>query len=251
MTCDLTCIILGHREGRLAVPSLRSFWTAIEFARTAGFTIEPILALDRPDDLTKAVFEAYRGDTSEVREFDFGDQGKVRNTVIGTPEDGAQGTYAAFLDADDLWSKDWLVQGLEYLRDKPETHIAHPAYNYFFEQQKTIFRHVDQEDPEFNPDLLRVVNYWDALCVCPTAIHREIPYCGRNIDGGYAYEDWVWNLETVDHGKIHKVVPDSVLFKRRQKTSQTMKASQNKSLCRPSNLHSYDHAFFATQKAAK
>ena len=46
-------------------------------------------------------------------------------------------------------------------------------------------------------------------------------------------------------GKIHKVVPDTVIFKRRQKDSQTIRASQNKSKNRPNALSLYDHPFFA------
>ncbi len=245
MSFDLSCIIIGHREGRLAVPSLQSYQAAVDTARAAGYTVETRLCLDRPDDLTRALFEAYRGDAPPVLEYDFGDQGKVRNAAIGPSETGVQGHYTAFLDADDLWSADWLVQGLAFLKTMPDTHIAHPAYNYFFEQQATIFCHIDQEDPRFRPDLLRVVNYWDALCICPTAIYRECPFCERDIDGGYAFEDWVWNLETVARGKMHKVVPDTVLFKRRQATSQTIRAGQSNSLGRPTPLSRYNHPFFA------
>jgi hypothetical protein len=129
---------------------------------------------------------------------------------------------------------------LDFLQDKPDTHIAHPAYNYFFENQATIFCHVDQDSPEFRSDLMRVGNYWDALCVCPTSIYREIPFYTRDIANGWAYEDWFWNCQTISAGKVHKVVPDSVLFKRRQKVSQTIRASQNKSLIKPSPLNAYD-----------
>lgn len=240
MSCDLTCIITGHREGRLAVPSLRSFWEAIERARAAGYEVEAILCLDRPDTLTADLFESYKNDATCVDLYDFGDQGKVRNGAVNK----AKGRYCAFLDADDLWSDDWLVQALEFLKDKPETHIAHPEYNYFFEKQATIFKHVDQESPEFRLDLLRSGNYWDALCVCPTAIYKAIPFCDRDIAGGYAYEDWHWNCVTVDAGYIHKVVPKSVLFKRRQESSQTIKASSNKSLTPRHALLDYSHPMY-------
>lgn len=240
MTCDLTCIITGHREGRLVVPSLRSFWAAIEVARNAGFNVEALLCLDRPDDLTKSLFTKFRRDAGDIDVYDVGDQGKVRNGAVTR----AKGKYCAFLDADDLWSDDWLVTALTYLQDKPETHIAHPEFNYFFEQQATIFTHIDQESPEFRLDLLRIRNYWDALCVCPTQIYRDIPFCDRDIAGGYAYEDWFWNCETVAAGCVHKVVKDTVLFKRRQENSQTVKASTNKSLTRRHPLLDFGHPMY-------
>lgn len=243
MTCDLTCVITGHREGRLAVPSLRSFWVAVEAARAASYKVEVLLCLDRPDQLTQKIFQTFKGDAASVDEYDEADQGKVRNAAVSK----AKGRYIAFLDADDLWSEPWLVQALEFLHDKPSTHIAHPEFNYFFEKQATIFTHIDQESPEFQLDLLRVANYWDALCVCPAAIHREIPFCERDIAGGYAYEDWFWNCETVAAGKIHKVVPGTVLFKRRQASSQTIKASANKSLTRVHPLLSYGHPLYVAE----
>jgi hypothetical protein len=243
MTCDLTCIITGHREGRLAVPSLRSFWDAIGAARDAGFTVEALLCLDRPDALTEKLFDTYRQDAVALDLFDVADQGKVRNSAVTK----ARGTYCAFLDADDLWSQNWLVEALTFLKDKPDTHIAHPQYNYFFEKQATIFTHVDQESPDFRLDLLRVANYWDALCVCPTDIYREIPFCDRDIAGGYAYEDWFWNCETVAAGYIHKVVPDTVLFKRRQESSQTVKAASNKSLTRRHPLMDFAHPMYGAK----
>lgn len=236
MICDLTCIITGHREGRLAVPSLRTFWVAIEAARAAGFTVEALLCLDRPDALTEKLFNSYKRDAT-VDIYDVGDQGKVRNGAVVK----ANGKYCAFLDADDLWSQSWLIEALTFLKDKPATHIAHPEYNYFFEQQATIFTHVDQESPEFRLDLLRITNYWDALCVCPTKIHRDFPFCDRDIAGGYAYEDWFWNCETVAAGCIHKVVPDTVLFKRRQASSQTVQAATTKALTRRHPLSNYAH----------
>lgn len=242
MTFDLTCIITGHREGRLAVPSLRAFWAAIAAARAAGFTVEALMCLDRADALTLQMFEAYKQDAGAIDTYDEGDQGRVRNGAVAR----AKGKYCAFLDADDLWSATWLVEALSFLKDKPDTHIAHPEYNYFFEKQATIFTQIDQESAEFRLDLLRVANYWDALCLCPTAIYRAIPFCDRDIAAGYAYEDWLWNCETVAAGYIHKVVPKTVLFKRRQESSQTVKASVNKSLTRRHPLLAYDDPLYST-----
>lgn len=241
MACDLTCVVTGHREGRIAAATLRSFNAAVEDAQAAGRSVQKLFYLDRPDEITRAVFEHFVSPEDELRVVDFGDQGRTRNAAI----DRAEGRYTAFLDGDDLWSADWLVQALAFLQDAPETHIAHPAFNYFFEGQATIYQHIDQEDPAFRLALLRVANYWDALCVCPTAIHREIPFGARDIANGWAFEDWFWNCETIVAGKIHKIVPDTVLFKRRRKSSQTIAASQNRSMIRMNALLRYDGAPYA------
>ena len=127
MAFDLACIVTGHREGRLAVPTLRSFQRAIEVARE-HYSVQALLYLDRPDALTERLFKGFAETPESLQIVDFGDQGQVRNAAI----EKVEGTYTAFLDGDDLWSSDWLVQAMGFLQDKPDTYIAHPAFNYFF-----------------------------------------------------------------------------------------------------------------------
>jgi glycosyltransferase involved in cell wall biosynthesis len=244
MKFDLTCVLTGHREGRLAIPSLRSFWIAIEHARAAGYKVQTILCLDRPDALTQSIFESFKKQTDELIICDYGDQGKVRNEAV----DKAKGKYTAFLDGDDLWSRPWLQQGLEFLAEQGSGVIAHPEFNYFFEKQGSYYCQIDQEAPEFRMDLLRIANYWDALSICETKCHVDHPFCERDIEAGWAYEDWFWNCETLAAEYKHKIVPNTVLFKRRQKTSQTIKAWTNKSLIRYNPLSSYDNPIYWESK---
>lgn len=243
MTFDLTCIITGHREGRVCVPSLRSFDIAVKEAEEAGLTVERLYFLDNPDDLTRDLFTKHAGESGIVEEVSFKDQGLVRNMAASK----ARGKYTAFLDADDLWMKSWLVDAVMFLQDQEGRVVAHPAYNYFFESIATVFCHVDGESDEFDLDLLRMNNYWDALCVCETQLYREFPFSEREIDDGWAYEDWFWNCETFGAGIRHKNVPGTVLFKRRQRMSQTIRASTNKSRIRPNYLSRYDCPLYEAQ----
>jgi hypothetical protein len=235
MACDITCVITGHREGRLAVASLRSFVAAAEACRQAGLAVQCILVLDRPNNLTREIFAAFCEGGGDIVEVDFGDQGRARNVAV----ERAEGEYIAFLDADDIWAGDWLLKAHSFLKERGGKVIAHPEFNYFFEGLASIFCHIDQEDERFDMDLLRIVNFWDALCMCPTDAYRDHPFGIRAIADGWAYEDWHWNCETIAAGYVHKVVPDTVLFKRRQASSQTIRAAANQSRIRKSAMASY------------
>jgi hypothetical protein len=150
----------------------------------------------------------------------------------------------AFLDADDLWMSDWLTRAWVFLEETGPNVVAHPAYNYFFEGQATIFRHIDQDSSEYRPDMLRLFNYWDALAMAETSLYRQFPFPKRDMADGWAYEDWYWNCVTVDAGIRHKVVPDTVIFKRRRANSQTVNASIGQARVRRNPLTYYGNSHF-------
>ncbi|MCQ0971234.1 glycosyltransferase family 2 protein [Paracoccus sp. TK19116] len=238
---DLSVIVSGHREGRLAVASLRSMQAAVAAATSAGISVQPILVLDRPDDLTRRVFKAHAdGATIEV-EVDAGDQGVARNAAVAQSD----GRWIAMLDADDLFQESWLVRASRFLDEIGDAGvIAHPEFNYFFEGQATIFRQIDQDSPDFDIDHIRLHNYWDALAMCDRSIHEAHPYALRDIQNGWAFEDWHFNVVTLGNGIRHKVVPDTVIFKRRQKDSQTLRATGNRSRFRRTPMASYSHPIY-------
>ena len=89
---SVTAILTGHEEGRLSVPSIRSFWAAIEVAEKAGLQVEPLFVLDRSDALTDAVFDRLCCGRARILRTDFGDQGAARNRAVSD----AKGEYIAF-----------------------------------------------------------------------------------------------------------------------------------------------------------
>lgn len=232
MTVDITAVITGHREGLMAGASLTTFRAAIDRAESSGLTVETVVMLDRPDTDTAAVLGAARDWGAEVVELDLGDQGRVRNHA----SEAAAGRYVAFLDADDHWSENWLVEAHQTCHEGGDGVIAHPEVNWFFGGFNHVFFHADVRDPGFDPAHLRHANYWDALCLAPRAAYVDHPYASRDVAGGFAYEDWHWNMETLAAGYAHHVARGTLHFKRRREGSQTVQASAAQVLTRMSPL---------------
>lgn len=233
---DITAVLTGHNEGELLPISWRSMLAAADRAREAGLGVEFLVMLDRPDPATEAAAEQMRG-TARVEILDHGDHGVVRNEAVALA--GAE--HVAFLDGDDLWSDNWLTAAHEMCRTDPGRVIAHPELNWFFEHQHNLYFLPDQADPDFDTAaFLRVANGWDQLAMAPTSLHLAHPYPARDLSTGYAYVDWSWNLATAAAGCVHRVVPDTIHFKRRRATSQLTLAQAAWTLPWPSSLHGYE-----------
>lgn len=242
MSEDISAIITGHREGRICVASLRSFRRTVEYARNNGLKVQQIFVLDNANELTKSLFANFAGNDNLLIETNYGDQGAARNEAIAK----SNGNYIAFLDGDDIWQIEWLVMAYIFLQNtNPVFQVAHPEFNYFFEEQASIFCQRDQNSPGFDVDAFRHINFWDALSFCHRSILERFPYAKREMDLGWAYEDWRWNIETLLSGVVHRIVPDTVIFKRRRKMSQTIKASTSKARFRKLSFLSYSHPVYS------
>lgn len=231
---DISAILTAHAEGALAALSLRSFLEASAVARDAGLTVELLVVLDNPDPATVEALSAARRLGCEVQRVAFADQGLVRNHGVKA----VGGDFIAFLDGDDLWSENWLVEAHRVCRSTPGQVIAHPEVNWFFGNSPWLYFLPDQTDG-FHPSLMRVANPWDALCMAPAAAYAEVPFSRRAITDGYAFEDWHWSMETFAAGYVHRVAPGTIHFKRRREGSQFMEARANRSLTRPSPVLTY------------
>jgi glycosyltransferase involved in cell wall biosynthesis len=231
---DITAILTAHAEGTMVRVSFRSMLAAVRLATEAGLDVEMLVVLDKPDEATREMLAEVDTHGARLLEVSYGDQAPVRNHAVRE----SHGRFIAFLDGDDLWTENWLVEAHALCAAEPQT-IAHPYADWVFGEHRSLSFPPDQNDPQFDPATLRVTNAWDALCLAPRDAYLDHPFQARALAQGYAFEDWLWNLDTVRAGYVHRVVRDTIHFKRSRSGSQFRQATGNKSTTRPTPYHDY------------
>lgn len=231
---DITAILTAHAEGTTVGVSFRSMLAAVRVATEAGLDVEKLVVLDEPDEATREMLAEVDTQGARLLEVSYGDQAPVRNHAVRE----SRGRFIAFLDGDDLWTENWLVAAHALCAAEPRT-IVHPYADWVFGESRFLSLPPDQTNPQFDPATLRVTNAWDALCLAPREAYLDHPFQARDLAHGYAFEDWLWNLETVQAGYVHRVVPDTIHFKRSRPGSQFRLASTNQSMTHPAPLQDY------------
>jgi glycosyltransferase involved in cell wall biosynthesis len=231
---DITVILNVHDEGLLAGPSINSFEAAIAHAQAQKLSVESIVVLDRPDALTLSVFENL-GTRHKLIVADVGDLGLARNTGVLA----AKGDYIAFLDGDDLWGFQWLAAAHDFCSRSPIEVIAHCEVNVMFGETNHFWWHVDSEHPKFDFEYLRINNYWTALSFASRKIYLEFPYQKNDLSGGYGFEDWHWNCQTLQAGIAHRPVPNTVHMVCKSSASLSIRSVAHDVMVRPIELTRY------------
>jgi glycosyltransferase involved in cell wall biosynthesis len=215
-TYSISVAITAHREGLLAGLSIKSAIACIREAEKASLKSEIIVILDRADALTtRTIQSALVNEEATIIEVDLGDPALSRNRAV----DQARGKYITFLDADDLWSVNWLVSAWRMLEDQSGT-IGHSYCNIVFGDRSTVWWHADSKSEDFDPNYLSWANYWDAMSFALLDVHREHPYRPNRLELGFGHEDWFWNHQTLMSNYSHRPVMGTIHFKRARAGSQ-------------------------------
>ena len=231
MTTDLTLIVTAHDETAVCGPTMRAADLAVEAARAHGHSVQTIIGLDAATEATTAYFGQPRFDHWERRSLHEGDLGRVRNALVPQTD----GRYVAFLDADDLFSENWLAEGIEALdaaAERGERAIAHPELNVIFDGSRELLLNIDVDSPLFTPHFLYFRHYYDSLCMAPREAHLEIPYVTRDVPNGLSFQDFQFTIESLADGWRHIVVKDTIIFKRRRDFSLVTESNTRKSIVR-------------------
>jgi glycosyltransferase involved in cell wall biosynthesis len=230
---DVSLVLTAHHEGILAGATANSARRAIaRLEAELGLSWELILVLDRANETTAMVLRsAFDCVTLRILETDEGDPGQARNHGISA----AKGLCSTFLDADDLWSENWLTEAWKLIERRPDC-IGHSACNMVFGDQRNLWWHVDSEGPLFDPEYLDWDNCWDAMTFARTEIYRRYPFRRNDLRLGFGHEDWHWNAWTIAEGVVHKPVAETMHFKRRRAGSQMALVERSGSIRWPLGL---------------
>lgn len=228
MIVDVSIVLNAHREGWIIQPTILSLKRARKMAEDQGLVVEIIAALDRSDDFTKNVVYENLRDCSTIELLDFGDLGLSRNYAV----DCASGECVAFIDGDDLWSSNWLIDAFRAVQRSPRKCIFHPEVNVFFENDTKLFFHRSMKDDCFDKNFLIHSNYWTALSFSRRSTYELIRYRGVDLANGIAWEDWQWNIDTLNYGISHEIIPGTTHFIRIKAKESLMKSVSSKN-CLP------------------
>jgi glycosyltransferase involved in cell wall biosynthesis len=229
---DITAVLNVHREGTLAIGSLRSIAAARQTAEAAGLRVEVLAVADCSDRATLDVLA--QAPETQVLETAVDDLGLARNAAVAA----ATGQHIAFLDGDDLWGPNWLLAAHRAAVAEVRPVVWHPEASLYFGPQQPPRWSItpDMELVEGDWVTLGVRNMWTSLSFARRETYLRIPYRRTDLAAGFGKEDWSWNAEVVAHGYLHKPVPGTAHLVRARANSLVRRTDVASALMTPSTL---------------
>lgn len=234
MVFDISVIIAAHNEGRLVHPTMRSVFRAIEYANDKEIKTEIIVILDKPDEKTEKYFDRYGNSEIKINRVDFADPGLSRNYGVHL----SSSKYIAFLDADDLFGKNWLDAAYHEAEKHNDFCVYHVEYVIFFEAENIFTQCKGSEDKELNIGTMIEYNCWNSVhCLTQRELLIENKFISTPSDSGFGYEDWHWYCEIIAKGINVKVVPHTCVFHRKKFAGSRLEEHNcNNVVIKPSKL---------------
>jgi len=220
---DVSVVLNMHREAYYLRPTLLSLDACASEAKNAGTNVELIAVFDRPD---KDTWEVFHQTTLKAFEqiktttIDVGSLGLARNAGI----DLAEGEFVWTSDADDLVSRNSIVELVKTARNYPRPKVAiFLDYLAAFGEQYHVARYVGSQ-------LLTAADfayqhpYVSRIFIRKSAFdsHR---YRDLKLTTGFAYEDWDFNARLFAAGFEFSIAPNTILFYRQRGNSLLRQAN--------------------------
>lgn len=226
----ISVLVAAHNEGILAQKTLMSLRDALKECDKNGITYEVLCTLDNPTEDTLAFFKTQKIIKATLVEVYKGDLAENRMAGITA----AHGRYVAVIDADDLCSKNWLVEGYEIAKANKRS-IVHTEYSINFGTMDILWKKTNSKSPELEAIYNVQANRWDSALITERSLLLEYGY--RPNRDGFGSEDWDLNMRTLGDKISHLVAAETILFVRRKESgSELDKQRQQKRIVRPSEL---------------
>jgi glycosyltransferase involved in cell wall biosynthesis len=229
----VSIVITAHAEGPLLNSAMESALRNKKEAENS-FPVNVVLYvfLDSATKETRNVAQSFP-DVFNVIETGFGDLAKARNLAIEVVSRG----YVAFLDGDDIFCDSWIRACIEKLvedgRRDDELFVYHPEINFNFgvrsPKSELVFRQIGSDNPEFELTTLALRNHWSALAFAPKGVFEKVPYISNSIEDGYGFEDWTFNVQCLEGGIPHQIVPETAHFLREKSGKNSLRKKSAKS----------------------
>ena len=164
-------------------------------AEQEGVSVEVLVILDRANAETVEFFDRASDDWNLIN-VDFGNLGRSRNEGVRL----ACGRWIAFLDADDLFSANWLASAFSASERDKRLIAWHTEWDIYFGSEEFIAHNSDMDNIHISKKDLICINLWSALCFAPKELFILTPYAQTYHLGQIGYEDWAWNMAVVEDG---------------------------------------------------
>lgn len=213
-------VLNGHREGRLLAHTLDSLTLARNYAAERGCGVDVHLILDRPDEATVAVAGAYAAMLASCQQVSFGNLGASRQAGLAC----AHNDWIAFLDGDDLISRNWLYDAytLAAAAAHPRDTVFHTEMFVGFGAEVFFRRAMRSEDPEFDPLCLIADWFFCNNLFAHRSVFERCPIEPYDHEKGLGSEDWHWSCQTSAAGFKRDFVPGTIYFYRMKPPSQSL-----------------------------
>ena len=212
-SCELSVIITAHAEGLLAHKAMLSVLRALEDLEGS---YQIIVNIDRGDEATTNYFKRYQNNSQvTILRTNFGDSGLARNFALKK----SSGKLVAFLDADDMVSRNWFKNATKHVKSASRPVVVHPKANYIFgfDISPTLCYFRNSQDLATDTLIMLGANRWISAAVAKREIFERTPYIPTK--NGFGHEDYFFNMQTIAKGIQHEVVEDTVYFYRRKPNS--------------------------------
>lgn len=214
----------AHAEAGM---SIRSIWNLIGVIQSADMIGQALITciIDNGTDATKHAIYAFAEMINfqhiSIYEVSFGDLSSARNYAVSI----SRSEFISIHDADDFVSLNWLstlVDESDFFSNKGL--IFHPKVNIFFGDGERVMWSpcmVDDVNSIEWANLL-VDNFWTSCSAGHISIYKNFPYELIDKKLGVGFEDWSWNVKTIEKNYIHRAIPETSLFVRLKPTIDSL-----------------------------